>query len=295
MEAVRLPAGVSVAPPEMCGGLAALVVDTPRCTALVALQGAQVLRFRAAGQPSLLWLSEQAQYVRGKAIRGGIPLCFPWFGPHPDDPAKPQHGFARNRDWQLVTATRHADDRVELGFRLVDDEDTRRLWPHAFRAELTLVLADTLHCRFVLHNTGPADCRAGFAFHSYFPVTDITQARVEGLQGARCLDQLAPPAAPLPVVADALRFAGETDRIFLGAGGRYRVVDEVGGTTVSLAADGCASVVVWNPWRDKAARMADMAPGAWRRMLCVECGNVGADQVTVPAGASCAFAMTISQ
>lgn len=251
-----------------------------------------MLEFQATGRPPLLWLSERALYTPGKAIRGGIPLCFPWFGPHPGDPAKPAHGFARNRNWQLASASNN-DGSHTLVFQLQDDADTRALWPHAFLAELHMEFGRELRLTLVVKNTGPQDFSFSFAFHSYFPVTDIAQARVEGLDGSRCIDQLASTRTPF-VHSGPIAFQGETDRIYLGANGNYRITDSAAARQTIIQAGNCHSAIVWNPWQEKTARLGDMQAEGWRRMLCVECGNVETDTLALAAGQSLRCALHIN-
>lgn len=272
-------------------GLRAWQVNTASCRALVSRQGAQVLEFQASGKRPLLWLSEQAQYQPGKAIRGGIPLCFPWFGPHPDDAGKPAHGFARLRDWELVQAEK-LGEVMHLHFQLQSDAQTRALWPQDFRALLTMTLGRALALQLQVENTGHHDFRFSFAFHSYFPVSDIHEARVEGLEGTPFLDQLHPDRAPAREDYP-LHFHGETDRIYLHTPSRYCILDERLGQAIRITAQDCRSAVVWNPWEAKAARLADMRDEAWRHMLCVEPGNVADDAVTLPAGASKVFSILL--
>lgn len=274
-------------------GLHGWRIATEACDALVSAQGAQLLAFQARGKDPLLWLSAQATYTPGKAIRGGIPLCFPWFGPHPTNPAKPAHGFARQREWTLAAAATTGDG-IELDFQLCADAATRALWPHDFLATLRMSLGSTLSLQLSVTNTGRDNCHLSFAFHSYFPLTDCREARVEGLEGSAFINQLRP--GPDREHQDGpLRFDGETDRIYLHTAGRCRLVDEVRGRVLGISAPDCRSVIAWNPGAAKTARLGDMAPDAWRGMACVETGNIGDDAITLSAGAARAFTLSFEQ
>lgn len=272
-------------------GLRGWKITTPVCRALVSQQGAQLLEFQALGRKPLLWLSPRAHFQPGKAIRGGVPLCFPWFGPHPVDSRLPAHGFARTRDWTLAQADT-AGDALQLAFTLHSDAQTRALWPHDFVATLVMILGRTASLQLHVANTGTEDFRFGFALHSYFPVTDIRQARVDGLEGVEYIDQLHAGRARFRQEGP-LRFTGETDRIYLHAPSECCLADEAGGQAIRICAPDCRSIVAWNPWQDKAARLADMAPEGWQGMVCVESGNVEDDQVTLPAGASKVFSLLL--
>lgn len=274
-------------------GLRGWRIATDACHALVSAQGAQLLAFQARGEEPLLWLSAQAAYTPGKAIRGGIPLCFPWFGPHPDDASKPAHGFARQREWSLVSATT-TGDTLALEFQLGADTATRALWPHDFLATLRMSLGRTLSLQLRVTNTGRDDCHFGFAFHSYLPLADSGEARLEGLEGSVCIDQLR-PGRERQRQDGPLRFTGETDLIFLHTSGRCRLVDEVRDQALRINAPDCRSVIAWNPGAAKTARLGDMAPDAWRGMACVETGNIEDDAVTLPARAAKAFTLSFEQ
>lgn len=274
-------------------GLRGWSVDTPRCTALVSAQGAQLLEFCPRGGAPLLWRSAAAALRPGKAIRGGIPLCFPWFGPHPDSPALPAHGFARTRAWQLDRAEQ-AGDALVLQLSLESDATTRDLWPFDFRAELHMTLGLEAHLECRVRNTGHQPFRFSFAFHSYFPVADSRHARVEGLDGALRIDQL-DPQRRRGRQQGPLRFEGETDLVFLGAERELRLYDESGGTTTRIHAPGCHSVVVWNPGPEKAARLADMLPTEWPGMACVETGNIEDDAIELSPGASARLGLALAR
>ncbi len=253
-------------------GLQALAVENQACTALLSLQGAQILAFQAAGQAPLLWCSEQAVYQPGRAIRGGIPLCFPWFGDHPSDPALPAHGFARLLPWALCEVDSRPTQH-RLRFELASSAQTRALWPHDFLAQLEFTLGAELELRFSLHNRGSTLLSCELALHSYFAVQNIAQLRVEGLEGLAFADKLQPEAG-LGRESQALRLGGETDRVYQGLNGCLSVVDEVAGRRIQISAQGGGSAIVWNPGPEKSARLADMGDAAWRQMLCVESGQV---------------------
>lgn len=292
MSDLSLPASIRKEWLDADRKLPALRVHNPHCSALFSLQGAQLLSFQPHGKAPLLWLSDQALYIPGKAIRGGIPLCFPWFGPHPEDARKPAHGFARQKEWQLLEAS-DTPEGSWLVFGLSDDAASRQLWPHAFAATLAFLLADTLTVTLGVRNTDSRDFHFGFALHSYFPTTDIRQTLVDGLEDCAFIDQLKGDAL-FPAESAAIRFSSETDRIYEGASGRYRIRDEAEQQGIVLNAPGCHSAIVWNPWAEKTARLADMSAQGWQQMLCVECGNTGRDGITLRPGEKREFSLQIS-
>lgn len=287
-----LPAGVTaIALGDQ--GLRGWQIATPVCRAVLSQQGAQVLEFQAAGKPPLLWQSPQATRQPGKAIRGGIPICFPWFGPHPTDAGKPAHGFARQRDWALANA-RQTPDALLVELTLAADDTTRELWPHDFLASLRISFGSRLALQLSVANTGTTPFRFAFAFHSYFPLADSSRACVYGLEDSVCIDQLAQDRTRSRQTG-AVRFSGETDRIFLQTAGECRLVDELRNQAVLLSAPDCHSVIAWNPGPDKTARLVDMPPDAWRTMACIESGNVEDDAPELPPGAKQTFTLVLEQ
>jgi glucose-6-phosphate 1-epimerase len=256
----------------------------------VALQGGHVVRYGAEGEPPILWASRQALYAPGKAIRGGVPVCWPWFGPHPADPAKPAHGFARTRLWE-VTGGGESADGVWLRLGLRSDEATLALWPHPFALELTVTVGPRLQLTLATHNPGARPFSFGGALHSYFTVADVTRASVEGLDGARYIDQL---------TGEELRqeglvtIAGELDRVYFDPGPSCAIRDPLLGRRITVTKTGSGTTVVWNPWREKAARLADFADDEYPGMLCVETALALGDSVTLAPGASHTLRATLA-
>ena len=165
------------------GGRAAIRLDGPAGSALVALCGAQVLWFRD-GSGDVLWTASNSEYAKGKPVRGGVPLVFPWFGDHPTDKKMPAHGFARSLEWQMAEA--NAGPRVVLTTQ--DDATTRALWPHSFALRFAIDLRAGLRMELQIQNTGNAPFRCEEALHTYFAVGDVQQASVHGLEGVPFTD-----------------------------------------------------------------------------------------------------------
>lgn len=238
--------------------------------ARLSLQGAQVLDASFADQP-FLWLSPLADFSPGKAIRGGVPLCFPWFGKHPA--GLPAHGFARNQLWTL---DEQAPDALRLS--LCDNAQTRALWPHAFRLSLQVRIDHALHLDLQVDNTGPEDFEFSYALHSYFAVQQLAQARVDGLEG-RLRRELGHVTTPQH---GELGLARPIDAIFELADGELALQD--GARRIRLLAEGMRSAVVWNPG-PAAETVADIG-AHWPAFACVERGNIGAAAIHLAAGAS---------
>jgi glucose-6-phosphate 1-epimerase len=259
----------------------------------VYLHGAHVTHFQPRGEPPVLFLSPRSAFVPDRAIRGGVPVVFPWFGPDPDDPAAPQHGFARTAAWTVegTGATPGGDGFIVLG--LATSRSTRALWPGRFRLRYRVQVGSALELTLAVANEGAEAFSFQEALHTYLAVSDVAGVMVTGLEGAPFVDKAEGMArrehGPAP-----LRIAGETDRVFLGTAAACAVDDPGAGRRLAVAKTGSRSTVVWNPWAAKAGTMADLGPEAWRGMLCVEAGNVADDALRLGPGESHELRVTLS-
>lgn len=269
------------------GGLPVASITTPQASAQVALQGAHMLSWQPAGQEPVLWVSTAAEFAPGKPIRGGVPVCWPWFGPLAD---RPMHGFARNLPWEVRASACDADGQVVLCLGLQDDLQTRLLWDHAFDLELQFTVGTTLTMALTTRNTGSTDVNLTQALHTYFKVGDIRQTRVQGLDGCAYLDKVQ-AMARMQQVGD-VRFHAETDRVYLDTSSDCLIHDPVLQRGIRIAKQGSRSTVVWNPWAEKV--MPDMAPGEYQGMVCVETCNAGPDAVTLTPGQRHSLSASIS-
>lgn len=278
---------------DTLAGLPVLHIRNEFCSATISYQGAQVLHYQQTGESPLLWQSEPNSFQAGKAIRGGIPLCFPWFGQHPTQTDLPSHGFARNMDWQLQQATENAQGH-HLTFVLRDNAATRLLWNHAFEAVMDIHLGEQLHFEFRVKNNDQHPFAFSFAWHSYFQIEDINQTQLHGLEHTRFLDQLCTSAGYNSGDTQPVSFSSETDRIYQQASGHYQIKSALE-STIDIHSASCSSVVVWNPWSEKAARLNDMAKDAWKNMLCVECGQVDSATVQLAPAQLVSYQLTLSR
>ena len=261
------------------GDLAVAEIHTPLASARVALQGAHLLAWQPAGAAPVIWLSQAAIFAPGQPVRGGVPVCWPWFGARD---GLPMHGFARTRMWQVRAASTDAAGQVVLRLGLQDDTDTRALWDHAFDVELVLTLGATLGMSLTSRNTGDQPFTLTDALHTYFCVADIAQTAVQGLDGCDYLDKVHNFARATQ--SGAIEFSGETDRIYIDTTADCVIEDRAQRRAIQVSKNGSRSTVVWNPWRDKV--FADMAAGEYQQMLCVETCNAGPDQVSLAPGES---------
>ncbi len=280
---------------EGTDGLVFADIDNAHAVASLCLQGGHLTSWRPKDQDRpVVWLSEAARFARGKSIRGGVPVCWPWFGPHATEAGWPAHGYARTVDWE-VTDTRALDGgETEIALALVENAQTRAQWPHASRLEILVTVGRSLKLILITTNLGDHDFVIGEALHTYFQVGDIADVRVTGLEGCEYLDKVEGFARRREV--GAIAFAGETDRVYVDTEAECVIEDARLGRRIRVAKSGSRSTVVWTPWTEKAEKMGDFGPGeagpggtsrgGWRQMLCVESANALDNAVTVLAGAT---------
>ena len=259
-------------------GLKALRLRASGSEALIYLHGAHLASFRTSEHGELLWVSEKAVYGPGKALRGGVPICFPWFGPHGARPDLPAHGFARTREFRFEGSEARGDT-VVAELVLSSSAETAPLFPHAFNARLRLSVGRELSLAFEVENTGNDAFDYELALHTYLGVSDVRNVELTGLAGASYDDKVSGARGSVQG-QDALRFVGETDRVYESSA-RVSVLDAARKRKLVIDKTCSATTVVWNPWLDKAKRMADFGDDEWPGMLCVEAGNTGSHRVTL--------------
>lgn len=256
---------------EQAPGVILAQISNSYATASVSLYAGQVLTFQPAGAAPVLWLSDSAFYAPGKAIRGGIPVCWPWFGPHASDSSKPAHGFVRTSQWDVVGSSQLEDGQTELTLQIVDSEATRALWPHAFELTLNVTVGEHLDVSLTTRNTGKEAFEISEALHTYFNVGDIRQIGVLGLEETAFLDKV--DGGKEKTQSGPVQFAGETDNVYLNTLGSNAITDPVLERSIILGKVGSHTTVVWNPWVDKCAKMADTPADGWQHFVCVEAAN----------------------
>ena len=268
------------------GGLPVIEIRNRFATARLCVHGAHVLSFCPKEGADLLFLSEQAVFQPGKAIRGGVPVCWPWFGPDPQGLGRPAHGFVRTRLWDLrrTESLAGGETLVELGLR--DSSDTRAIWPHGFDLSLTVIVGRSLFLSLTTRNTGDSAFQLTQALHSYFAVADIAQVRVTGLDGCAYVDKAQGAGGARKVQSGDVGVDAEVDRVYAGVPDVLGIVDAAMPRRIRLTAGGSRTAVVWNPWAEIAAGMADLPDDAYRRFICVETANAGDEVLTLAPGDS---------
>jgi len=238
------------------------------------------MEWTPAGEEPVLYMSPAAVIEQGKPIRGGIPICWPWFGPHAADPTKPAHGFVRTERWSVdeVTADK---DRVELVLGLAANGGSLMMWPHEFALRLRVSVGPMLEVGLTVQNTGVDAWTMTGALHTYLCVGDVTRVIIRGLHGTEFFEGRLSPEKRRQ--QGAVRIAQEVDRVYV-SDAAVEVEDPAQRRTLVIEKSGSHSTVVWNPWIEKSKRLPDLPDNAYPDFLCIETANAGEDSVVIDAG-----------
>ena len=264
------------------GGLAAARVESGTCTGEVYLHGAHVTAWRPAGHEEVLWLSGRSRFAAGHPIRGGIPLCWPWFGDDPTGAGRDMHGFARLSPFAVTRTAETEDGGCVVELTLERTPDIHQMWPLDVRLVLTVTFGANLDLQLRMVNHSPDRVSLSAALHTYLRVGDVAGVRVVGLEGCDYVDYVGGLAHKRQDTD--LRISGETDRIYLRTANSCRVADASMGRDITVAKSGSHSTVVWNPGPRRAREMAEIDDEGFRHMLCIEAANVAEDIVTLSTG-----------
>jgi glucose-6-phosphate 1-epimerase len=279
------------------GELARARVTLPACESTIYLQGAHLTHWQPAAEAPVFFVSERSAFQPGKAIRGGIPVCFPWFGARSDGRPGPSHGFARTQPWELAFAALmpNADDgdRLQLTFTLGPTEQSETLGYRDFRVAYSLSLGRTLSLQLTVANWGDQPLHFEEALHSYFAVGDVRQAAITGLESAKYLDKRDENRLK-SAAAGPLQLAGFTDRVFPANAASTAIHDWQNARRIRVEKQYSATTVVWNPWDDGAAALPDLGSDEWPRFLAVETANTGSDAISLEPSATHTMTALIS-
>ncbi len=274
------------------GGLPKVLITTCLATAEMYLHGAQVTSWRPAGSEEVIFLSEHSHWETGRAIRGGIPICFPWFRAKADDPTAPAHGFVRNREWRLDSITGEEDRSVTLSCSTESDASTRRWWPNEFRLVHRISIGKILRLELTATNTGSTPLRFEEALHTYFRVGQVQSARVRGLDGVRYLDNT--DGNREKTQSGDLTIAATIDNAYLNTRGAPELIDPTLHRAIRTDKKNSATTVVWNPWQQGAAALSDLGDDEWQYMTCVEASNILDSAVLLLPGEQHTMCATLS-
>jgi glucose-6-phosphate 1-epimerase len=260
------------------GGLTKAIVTTPVASGEIYLHGAHVTSWQPAGHEPVLWMSRSSLFQTGKPIRGGVPICFPWFGPHASDPSAPAHGFARTALWEVTDARTTAEGGISLTLQTRID---------SFSVRFTVEFGSVLQMALTTEPVPGTSTSQRFedALHTYFSVSDVRSVSISGLEQARYIDKV-DGAAEKSATGNAIVFMGETDRVYLNTVAECQLIDPDRKRTIVISKSGSQSTVVWNPWIAKSARMPDFGDHEWPEMVCIETANVGSNAIELAPNTS---------
>ena len=265
-------------------GLVVADFTNAQATASLCLQGAHLMNWQPKSQSKpVVWLSRDAKMAAGKSIRGGAPICWPWFGAHASESTFPGHGYARTVPWTVIESGSEPNGATRLTLRLVESEKTRAQWNHDCNVDLTVIIGNILRMEMTTENTGTSDFVIGEALHTYLQISDIGKVSVTGLEGCEYWDKVG--GSNLRKQDGAITFSSEVDRVYINSAAECVIHDEPLKRRIHIKKSGSLSTVVWTPWTEKANKMGDMGqPDGWREMVCVESVNAIDNVVTVAAG-----------
>ena len=267
------------------GDIPVINIQNKLASARISLQGAHVLSWQPLGENEVIWVSEEASFAPGKSVRGGVPVCWPWFGAHETNASYPAHGFARTVFWPVTSTEALPNGETKIVFQLDTrnlDGNQQSMWPLDTIAEYQITVGDTLAMELTTRNMSKQTFSIGQALHTYFSIHDIADTRVFGLEGKDYLDKTS--GFKRITQNGPITISEEVDRIYLQT--PDDVVIEDGKRKLRISKQGSHSTVVWNPWQAVAEKMGDLGTEGYRKMLCVESANAAADTVTLNPGDS---------
>lgn len=251
-----------------------LEINHPHATAKVALHGAHLYEWVPNGEQAVIYNSPDSVYKEGKAIRGGVPICWPWFNAHPTDSSLPGHGLARNRFWELDEISESSEATV-LTLLLSSNPKTQNIWPYEFKVTTTISIGKEADIQLKTYNTGTKPFTIGGALHTYLSVGDISAVKISGLDGIDYIDTVG--SETLRTQSGNIIIDQEVDRIYTNTSHDIALEDNTLGREISVSRNGSQSAVIWNPWIEKAKSLGDLPNSAYRDFLCIEAANARGD------------------
>ncbi len=265
-------------------GIPVIEITNQHASARISLQGAHLLSWIPEGEADVLWLSEDAVCAAGKSIRGGIPICWPWFGAHASNTSYPAHGFARTIIWHVNATQALANGNTIINLSITPQTETESMWPADTELNLCISIGKKLEMELTTRNNGTQAVVIGQAFHTYFKVGDISEVLLHGLDDTDYLDK--PDNFKRKVQHGHITIENEVDRIYLDTASDCVIEDNSLKRNIIIRKCGSHSTVVWNPWKKIADKMGDLGKDGYKKMLCVESSNAAEDVVTIEPGKS---------
>jgi len=232
----------------------------------------------------VLFLSDKVSYKLGHTIRGGIPVCWPWFGDDTSGFGRPSHGFVRNQSWRVLATHELDDGRTSITLGLTDSDSSRAVWPYKFELELEVIVGKSLELKLTTKNTGNKAFTITQALHTYFNISNAENVSVIGLNGKSYLDKL-DDFNSKSQSGDVL-IVEEVDRVYQQAPENVVLKDSGFNRDISITSRGSNTTVIWNPWLTSVKNISDLDENSFQNFLCVETANAADDSITIPEGMS---------
>lgn len=274
------------------GDMPVALIDNGLCEAEISLYGGHVLSFIPNGEEDLLWVSSKSIYSEGTPIRGGIPVCWPWFNAHPTDSDVYSHGFARRNTWEVMDSATEEDGSTVILLALNGDKNTRKGWPHSYHAELTITAGEELKVELTTENKGDEPIVISNALHTYFSVADATKIIISGLDGCEYGDDV--DSGKMKVQSGDITIAGEVDRNYRNTEDECIITDPLKDRKIRVRKEGSSTTVVWNPWVEKAKGLKDFGDEEYMNMVCIEAVNAFDDCRKIEPGENHTMGQIIS-
>jgi glucose-6-phosphate 1-epimerase len=265
------------------GGLVMMEIDNALARATITPHGGQVLSYQPkTASDDLLFVSERAYFGQGQEIKGGVPICWPWFGRDPEDKGRVIHGFARFMPWTLLGCASRSDGSTWVSFSLADDASSCALWPHAFALRVEIGIGSTLTVALTTYNPAETPCRITQGLHAYFKVGDATRLTVRGLEGCRYIDKAVGAGDAIIQQDGVVTVSAEVNRIYEDVPASLTIDDPVLARRIHIDSDNCRTCVVWNPWIESARAMNDLDDQDYQGFICVETVNAAYEVIEIP-------------
>ena len=270
------------------------VISNDHSSAIISLYGGQVLSFKPHGSEDLLFVSSQAEFRVGKAIRGGIPVCFPWFNAHPTNKELPNHGFARISKWDIEKTEQLLTGETRLIISLSSSEATKKLWKYNFKVEFEIIIGKSLLVKWQTENLDEAEFTFSQALHSYFNVGDINSLTIAGLENQNYMETII-LEEPFEGEKSPIKISRQTDRDYLNSDTTCEIIDINFNRKIKISKKGSLSTVVWNPWKELSVKMSDLGDDDYLSFVCVESANTHYHPVTVQPNEKHILIMELSE
>lgn len=276
---------------QFADGIVVAEIDNPLATATISLYGGHVVAWWPKHQTTpVLWLSKLAKFATGKAIRGGVPICWPWFGAHPSDKNLPGHGYARISPWDVDSVRTLEGGATEVKLTLLESDLSSAHWSHSVRLSAIITVGSTLTIELTTTNNSAQEISLSEGLHTYFQIGEISDIRIHGLESSEYIDLV--NGNERCKQTGSITFEGELGRIYVNSNSSCVIDDPRLNRRIRIEKSGSLGTAVWNPWAETAAKMDDLGGNGWRDMVCVESANAMENLITVAAGASHTLSVT---